>query len=116
MRETAPVRAEDASGVGLVHQEHRAVAVLEFDDLGEGGTVAVHAEDGLGQDEHAGVGMFAARPLEMVFEAGEGVVRVDAQDRAARPGGVDEAGVAEFIQDEDIVPVGERPMTPEAAA
>ena len=43
------VGAED--GVGLIEDEERAVAVAEGDELVERGGVAVHGEDGVGDDD-----------------------------------------------------------------
>jgi hypothetical protein len=72
--------------VRFVEHEERAVAVLDFDNLGERRPVAIHREDALGDDKDAGVGVVFARPLEVALELAEVVVRedADAAPRAAR--------------------------------
>ena len=93
----------------LVHEQQRAVLGLEFDQLGQRRAVAVHAEDRLRQDEHPRVGMLPPRPLEMVLQLAQGIVREHPQHGSARPGGVHERSVAELVQDQDIVLVDDRP-------
>ena len=54
------VRAEDAAAVRVVEHEQGAVALLELDQPGQWGRVAVHREDRVGDDQLA----FRARFLE----------------------------------------------------
>jgi len=49
-----------------------------------------------------------AGPLEMAFEFAEMIVRKDADVRAAQPRAVDEAGVAELVENDDVVLAAER--------
>ena len=39
------------NGVGLIEDEESVVAPAEVDELGEGGDVTVHGEDGVGDDD-----------------------------------------------------------------
>ena len=53
LAEAAPGRAEDAEGVGLVDDQGRVVLGGEGGEVAEGGAVAVHAEEGFGDEEAA---------------------------------------------------------------
>jgi hypothetical protein len=77
--EAHSVRAEDAEAVCFVQQGEGLVFFGEVDDFGEGAEVAIHAEDGFGDDEDAGVGVFAADGLEEFGEALDVVVGEDAE-------------------------------------
>jgi FKBP-type peptidyl-prolyl cis-trans isomerase 2 len=63
--------------------------VFEFHDIAERSEVAIHAEDGFGDDENAGLRMFLARPLEVVPEVGRVVVMERTDSGAAEAGAVD---------------------------
>ena len=102
--EAEAVGAEDAEGVGFIDHEEGVVLVFEGDDFLERGEVAVHGEDGFGDDDDAGTGgRFFAGGAEDFFEFVEVVVGEDTEGGAAEACGVDEGGVAEFVEDEGVV-------------
>ena len=96
----APVRPDEADGVGVVDHHERAVAVGEVADPGEVGDVAVHREDAVGRD-HPRVG--AGRLLEARLELVEVAVRVAQPRRLAEPDPVDDRGVVERVGDDGVV-------------
>lgn len=100
--EASALGAEDADGVGFVQEEDCVVVVFEFDDFVEGSEVAVHAEDGFGDDEEECVGMVFLSPFEELAQAAGIVVREDAEGSAAEAGGINEAGVGEFVEEDDV--------------
>ena len=94
--------------MGLVEQQQRAVLLLQCDDLGERAEVAVHAEDRLGDDEDAGVvGGLGAGGLEQAGEFLQVVVGEDADGGAGEAGTIDQAGVAELVEDDGVALAGE---------
>ncbi len=57
--EAGAAGTQDPGGVGLVDHQPGAVAFFEGHQVPEGGHVAVHREDAVGDDEHpAGDGVF----------------------------------------------------------
>ena len=53
--QAAAGRAEDAGGVGFVDHEHGLMSLGYFCELNQGGRVAVHTEEAVGDDEASGV-------------------------------------------------------------
>ncbi len=92
--------AEDAGGVGLVDQQEGAELLLDGDQLGQAADVAVHGEDAVGDDEGAVGGLSAAQLLAQAF----GVVVAEALDlHAGHAAGVEQAAVAEAVDDDAVV-------------
>jgi len=101
--------AEKAGGVGFVDHQPSAVTVFEFDQGTQGRLVAVHAEDGLGDDEDAaqarvgrGGGALAVGPLEEVLKVVQVVVAEDANGGAGEASSIDQAGVGQAIENHDV--------------
>ena len=88
---------EDSEGVCFIEEEEGSVLFFEVYDFAEGAEVAVHGEDGFGDDE----GTAFARDEEL-FELVEVVVWEDAEGGAGESRGVDEAGVGEFVEDDGV--------------
>jgi hypothetical protein len=103
IRETASMLADHADSMRLIEEQHGAVAVLHFDDLRQVRPVAVHTENGLGHNDDARLRIVVARPLQMALELAEMVVRVNADDRAAELRAVDQRGVGELVENDDVV-------------
>ena len=95
--------AVEGGGVGFIDEEPGAVAVFKLDEFAEGGEVAIHGEEGFGNNECL-AGAFLG---EDGFEAGEVVVGKDTEGGAAEAGGVDEAGVGEFVEDDGVAATDE---------
>ncbi len=107
VRQPAAVGPDDPEGVGFIDEQQRAVSLLQRDKIAERGAIAVHAEDRLRQDEGASFGMLGLRPLEQRFKFPEVVVGEDPDHGLAPARGIDEAGVGELVQNEDIAFAGE---------
>ncbi len=106
--DAAAAFAEDGFAVGVVDVDHSAVGFAGFGDFVEGGDVAVHAEDAVGDDEDAPVGgvVFAG----FVEDAGEVVgvaVVVDGAFGGAEADAVDDAAVVELVADDEVAFTGE---------
>ena len=97
-------RAEQAEGVGLVHDEPRVVALAQRVQLADRRGVAVHGEDALGHDEPAArtAGLAQAR-----LDLGEVEVAVDEGPRATAPDAVDQGRVQQGVGDDRVAPTGE---------
>lgn len=105
--------AIEAGGVRFVNHEPGTAAILELDDLAERRDVAVHGEDGLGDDKDAGAigeaagGALFCGPLQDGLEVIEVIVAKDAEVRTGEAGGIHDASMDAFINDDDIVPAEE---------
>jgi len=111
--EAAAARTEHAHTMRLINHEPCAEPLLELHDLAQRREVAVHAENTLGNDEHIRLRVIFARPGEEPLELPEVVVRKDTDRRTAQPRAIHEAGVAELIEDDDVLRSDERGNCPE---
>jgi hypothetical protein len=107
--QTTLIHAIQAGAVGFIHHEPRAVFLLEFNDVAEWRSVAIHGENGFGGDEDlelfgAGGGALGVSPLEDFLQIGQIIVVEDTQRRTAQAGGVHDGGVNEFVQNDNVVP------------
>src|SRR5581483_9566784 len=53
LSETAAVGTEQTRGMGLIHHQPCAVAVLEFNQFTQRGNIAIHGENALRDDQRA---------------------------------------------------------------
>ena len=89
--------------MGLVHEQERPVLFLQRHDFRERSEVTVHAENRLRHHDDAAIASdLPGGPLEMALEPLEVVVGKDPHCRSAQSGPVNERGVAEFVEDEDV--------------
>ena len=63
IRQPAAVWAVKSRGVGFIYHQPCAIFFLQYDDFSQRGGIAIHAEDRLGDDEHA-----SFRRAEQAFE------------------------------------------------
>ena len=91
--------AYDAGGVGFVDHGKKLIAVGDGQEPGQVGDIAVHAEDGVGDDETAAGGVF----LDFFLEVLHIVVTIDDDFGAAQAAAVDDAGVVELVAEDDAV-------------
>ena len=91
------VGAEDADGVRFIEKEQGSAVFLEGDDVGKGAKVAIHGEDGLGDDQGT-----TFTGVEEFLKFMEIVVGEDAKGGAGEPGGIDQAGMGELIDDDGV--------------
>ena len=121
LSEPATAWPEDAGGVGFVHHEPRAVFFLERHDFAERGNVAIHGEHAFGDDERATAG-FVGRagllggPARMSSRSLRSLWAKTRSLAPGKPGGVNDAGVDELVEDEDVVLADRAQMVPTAAA
>jgi hypothetical protein len=93
--EAAPLRAEDAGGVGFVDIQQGAMAFGELHQRRQVGAVAVHAEHRFGDDQLA-PGVSAQQLIEVV----EVVVAKDMHGAARGARSMDDAGVVELVAED----------------
>lgn len=114
---TAPEFAHDAVAVAVVDDEHRVVLVAEFSHGGKICDGAFHAEDAVGHDPDLACDFLVGfRGVERGAKAAfafEAVVGVDGfvhalLDRCREANAVDDAGVVEFVADDDVARLAER--------
>ena len=94
--------------MGLVQHEKRAEFILQPGNFTERPGVAVHAKNGLGHNEDARLRMFFPRPAQVMFERMDVIVRKGTADRSAEAGAINQARMAEAVEDYDIIAPGER--------
>lgn len=96
--ETLSVGAENPDGVSFVEEKECSVFFLEKNDVGKRAKVSVHGEDRF-RDHQSTTFAGAEEFLELV----QVVVWKDAKGGAGEPGGIDEAGVGELIENDGVV-------------
>ena len=97
----SPARgAQDAGGVGVVHHQDGVVGACEFDQVGQGREVSVHAEEAVGDDQTPAETGFAG---EQVAEVVDVAVAVDVGHRAGEPAGVNDAAVVEPVTEDGVL-------------
>ena len=104
--QAAAAVAADADPVRLVHVEHRLPAVAQLHQSGQVGGVAVHAEDRLGDNVHLPIVVPLVR--EDPFDGRVVQVRVADRPGPRQAHAVDQAGVAELVGEDQVLPAGER--------
>src|SRR5205814_1796062 len=65
--------------------------------------IAIHGKDGLSYDENAPARMFTASPLKVTLQFAHMIVWKHAQNRAAQFCAIDQRGVTEFVEQNDII-------------
>jgi hypothetical protein len=94
--------------VGVININHSTVRLADFDDLVEGGNVAVHAEHAVGYDEDAVVGGFVFFGfVEDAAEVGDIGVFEDGAFGAGEADAIDDGAVVEFVADDEVAFAGE---------
>jgi hypothetical protein len=99
LRAPAAALAEHAEPVGVVHHQARAVAVLEFHDLGKRRQVALHREHAVDDDDLAFVGGGVLELLLQVVHVVVAILEVLAEAEAAA---VDDAGVVQAVEERQV--------------
>ena len=90
----------DAEGVGLVHQQHAVVFLLQLDDARQVGDVAVHAEQAFGDD--AGALVLAAVFLEHLLQSVAVVVLVGVAVGAGKAGALHQGVVGKAVIEDGV--------------
>ena len=96
----APVAAQHAGSMGVVHHHDSAVFFCQLSQLRQRANVAVHGEDAVGDDQLA-----AGLVLDLVqqlFGVGGVLVAEDLDFGAGEPRAVDDAGVVQLVGDDEI--------------
>jgi hypothetical protein len=93
--------ADGAEGMGLIDEEEGAVLLLELDDPGEAGLVAVHAEDAVHGDEDA-LDALVAGLTEPALQVLQVVVPEGADLAAGHAAAVLDAAVGVLVQDRPV--------------
>ena len=102
--ESATEGADDPEGMGLVDDEERADLGGEGDEVLDGGGVAEHRVDGLGDHD----GARAVPPGEQVGDVVEVVVAGHGDRGPGQSAAVDEAGMGVLVADDEGARVRER--------
>jgi hypothetical protein len=90
--------------VGLVDRYAHAMAARELDDLGQRRDVAVHREDGVGDDQRAAPLGLAHAPRQVLDVR----VAVDEGLRACQSAAVDDRRVVELVGEDDLTAARQR--------
>lgn len=91
--------ADDARGVGIIHEEPRVIRVSQLGQCGQIRHVAVHAEYAVGDDEALALaGSVPQEPPEGIHVA----VGIDRHGGAGDAAAVDEAGVVQAVAEDDV--------------
>ena len=97
--DAAPTAPEHALAMRVVHHEHGAVRLGDLAQLVQRGDVTIHAEDPVAHDEPAAKlavrGQLAAQVVHVVVRVADGA-------RLAQPARVDDAGVVEFVGEDEV--------------
>jgi len=109
--EAASPRAKTADGMCFVDDEDGVVGFGQGGQLGQWGDVAIHAEEGLGDEEAAAGG--GAEPFEEFLGTIEVEMRVDGQLGAGKATAVDDAGVNRVVHEDQVRGTGECRDDPE---
>ena len=104
--ESAAGGTERAERVRLIHHQGGADGAGDVGEVGQGGGVAVHAEEGLGDEDAAPV----VRGAVGQGRAGGGDVEVgvDPDGGAGEAAAIDDAGVVGRVGDDEVAAVGQR--------
>ena len=103
-RRTAAALTHRTEAVGIVDQQAEVEVLLHGHDLVELAQVALHAEDALGDDQHAAVLLLGQRRgvLQLQAQRLHVVVAVDEALALVQAQAVDDAGVGLGIVDDDV--------------
>ena len=96
---------KDAHRMRLIHEEEGVVAAGEADELGQRGSIAIHGEDGIGEDEASAV---VAAGLEAFGQGVEVEVGIDVDGGARQARAIDEGGVVQGIGVDGVLGADER--------
>ena len=105
----APLRAEHAQSVGVVHQQPGARCAAVGGQLRQRRQVPVHAEDAVGGDESAPLAVQHARERRCVR------MRITPQARPAQQGAVEQGGVVQSVLEHLIAAPARAEITPRFA-
>ena len=97
--DTATGFAEHAHGVGLIHHQPSIVFLAKLDHIGQVDDVAVHAEDGIRDDELRNIG---GGLLETLFKVCHVVMFETAEKRARHHTTIHNAGVVELVREHPV--------------
>src|SRR5215472_4796318 len=97
--------------VRFVENDANSVALRELEDFRQWCNVAIHAENGLSDNQFPRwrADIAAKRGFQLIQVA----VRVDFAARAGKPNGVDQAGVVERVGEDDVALSKQRGQQPE---
>src|SRR6185503_4929394 len=114
-KKAAAVFAKQAGGVRLIEHQPGAVLFLELEDLPEGSQVPIHAEDTFRNNENARISRRVSHaslsrigPFQNLSKRTGIIVPEEAQFRARKPRGVNERGMRELVEDDDVVLANQR--------
>ena len=105
LRRAAPVLADEADRVRVVHHHHRVILIRQVADPVEFGKIAVHREDAVGRDQTMPrrCGLLQFR-LQIVHVA----VAIAKALRLAEPDAVDDAGMIQLVGDDGVLRIQQR--------
>ena len=91
----------------FIEHEQCSEPFFQLNQLAQRRAIAVHGKDRLSDDENAPAGMFAPSPFKVALQFAHMIVWKDAQHRAAQSCAIDERSVAEFVEHDDVILVGQ---------
>src|SRR5690348_5521309 len=89
--------------MSLVHHEPGAVFLFERDDFAQRRGIAVHRENAFGRDKYLSAILGGGGPFQFFREVIRIVMGKNPDFSTAEPGGIHNAGVNQFVQDDDVM-------------